>query len=167
MSGIPKRVKSSNEKVDSSQAALRSEITSDPKSTAQEEAYLHTLKLKVDLGLLDPAQLSGLYPSDSPEEVLTRNILRNLSGLGSLSPEMAMIQQQFGETNRLALAQKIAARMVKSAQMRNVTAKVLGVGNDSINGFGQDVVDANMNNAMQTNDPMQTRTSGSCESCKK
>ena len=157
MSGIPKRVKSSNEKVDSSQAALRSEITSDPKSTAQEEAYLRTLKLKVDLGLLDPAQLSGLYPSDSPEEVLTRNILRNLSGLGSLSPEMAMIQQQFGETNRLALAQKIAARMVKSAQMRNVTAKVLGVGNDSINGYGQDVVDANMSNAMQANDPMQTR----------
>ena len=158
MNNLPKRVKgATNEKIAPSQAALRSEITSDPQGSASEEAYLRTLKLKVDLGLLNPAELAGLYPQDSPEEIMTRQILRNLAAMGSMSPQFAMISQQFGTTNRLQLAQQIAARMVKSAQLRNVTASVLGVRNDGINGFGQAVVDANMNNRQVAPDPMANR----------
>lgn len=158
MNNLPRRVKGvTNEKNAPSQAALRSEITSDPNSSASEEAYLRTLKLKVDLGLSNPAELRGLYPQDSPNEIMTRRVLRNLASMGSMSPQFAMISQQFGTPNRLHLAQQISARMVKSAQLRNVTAAVLGVRNDGINGFGQDVVDANMANQQVAQDPMQNR----------
>ena len=46
---------------------------------------------------------------------------------------------------------------MKSAQLRNVTASVVGVRNDGINGFGQDVVDANIYNRQVAQDPMANR----------
>ena len=71
MSNLPKRMKNT-EKVQASQQAIRSDITSNPagSSSAATEAYLRGLKLRSDLGLLDPSEMKSLVPVESVEEQL-------------------------------------------------------------------------------------------------
>ena len=157
MSNLPKRMKNT-EKVQSSQQAIRSDITSNPagSSSAATEAYLRGLKLRSELGLLDPAEIRSLVPVESVEEQLTRRILKKLNRLGDHSAEFQLVARTYGSSDRLSLAQNMAKRFASAAALRNVTQLALGENMTSVNTFGQDLMDANMASSAANADPMKS-----------
>ena len=162
MSNLPKRMKNT-EKVQSSQQALRTEIVSNPSAAtaASTESYLRSLKLRVDLGLLDQSELSSLVPVDSVEEQLTRRILRKLNRLGDHSSDFRLVAATYGTSDRLSLAQSMAKRFADAAALRNVTQMALGENDMSnVNQYGQDLMNANMRSTAAAADPMKGNSGG-------
>ena len=161
MSNLPKIMKNT-EKVQSSQQALRTEIVSNPSAAtaASTESYLRSLKLRVDLGLLDQSELSSLVPVDSVEEQLTRRILRKLNRLGDHSSDFRLVAATYGTSDRLSLAQSMAKRFADAAALRNVTQIALGENMTTVNNFGQDLMDKNMSSSAAAADPMKGKSGG-------
>lgn len=149
-SNAPQR-KINPEKVSAQQQALRNEIVSGGSSSQTEmNAYLSSLKLRRDLGLISEEEIKQLVGQESNEEVLCRKILINLNKLNTLDSRWLAISAQFG-TDKLKVARELASRYTKSSYIRNLTA--MAIGQSDVTTFGQEEVNASMGSVPRTSNP--------------
>ena len=122
-----------NESTNKDQKALRGEILTDSHNDRAEFEFLRLLELKQKMGAFDGIEgfsTKDLIVKNSPEEMLTYQILRRLNKLSTYDSRWIAITQTMGSNSRQEIAKRLAHRYVQSAALKRVVKDIVGPDKD-------------------------------------